>query len=90
MDHNYAYFSHRACEYFPCHKGADPDNFNCLFCFCPLYVLGDRCGGQFTYLKNGRKDCSNCLYPHLRQNYNAILARYQEVLALMPPPEKTP
>ena len=90
MNHNYAYFSNRSCEYFPCHKGADPDNFNCLFCFCPLYVLGDRCGGQFTYLKNGRKDCSGCIYPHLRQNYNAILARYQELLALMPPPGKTP
>ena len=90
MNHNYAYFSNRSCEYFPCHKGADPDNFNCLFCFCPLYVLGDRCGGQFTYLKNGRKDCSGCIYPHLRQNYNAILARYQELLALMPPPENTP
>ena len=90
MNHNYAYFSNRSCEYFPCHKGADPDNFNCLFCFCPLYVLGDRCGGQFTYLKNGRKDCSGCIYPHLRQNYHAILGRYQELLALMPPPEKTP
>jgi Zn-finger protein len=21
----------------PCHAGADPDTFNCLFCFCPLY-----------------------------------------------------
>ena len=90
MNHNYAYFSNRSCEYFPCHKGADPDNFNCLFCFCPLYVLGDRCGGQFTYLKNGRKDCSGCIYPHLRQNYNAILGRYRELLALMPPPGKTP
>lgn len=39
-DKHYAYFSNRECEYFPCHKGADPENFNCLFCYCPLYVLG--------------------------------------------------
>ena len=38
---HYAYFCNRECEYFPCHKGADPENFNCLFCYCPLYVLGD-------------------------------------------------
>ena len=36
----YSYFSHKNCEYFPCHKGADPENFNCLFCYCPLYALG--------------------------------------------------
>ncbi len=40
-DKEYAYFSHKKCEYFPCHKGADPEDFNCLFCYCPLYALGD-------------------------------------------------
>ena len=43
-DKEYAYFSHKKCEYFPCHKGADPEDFNCLFCYCPLYALGDKCG----------------------------------------------
>lgn len=57
-DKHYAYFSNRECEYFPCHKGADQENFNCLFCYCPLYVLGDRCGGKFVYLPNGYKDPS--------------------------------
>ena len=37
-DKEYAYFSHKKCEYFPCHKGADPEDFNCLFCYCPLYA----------------------------------------------------
>ena len=37
-------FGHKKCEYFPCHKGADPEDFNCLFCYCPLYALGDKCG----------------------------------------------
>ena len=44
---HYSYFSNKECEYFPCHKGADPENFNCLFCYCPLYALGDKCGGNF-------------------------------------------
>ena len=39
---NYKFFSHRECEYFPCHKGADPERFNCLFCYCPLYLLGEK------------------------------------------------
>ena len=59
----YAYFAHRECEYFPCHPGADPENFNCLFCFCPLYLLGPRCGGSFAAGPDGRKDCSGCLFP---------------------------
>ena len=34
------FYANRDCEYFPCHTVADPDNFNCLFCYCPLYALG--------------------------------------------------
>ena len=45
----YSYFSHKKCEYFPCHKGVDPENFNCLFCYCPLYALGDKCGGNYIH-----------------------------------------
>ncbi len=84
MSKNYSYFSHKDCEYFPCHKGADPDNFNCLFCYCPLYVLGEGCGGQFTYLPNGVKDCSLCLYPHRRENYDKIIKRCGEISAAPP------
>ncbi len=40
MSKEYAYFSHRSCEYFPCHPGADPENFNCLFCYCPSICWG--------------------------------------------------
>ncbi|MCC8082561.1 MAG: cysteine-rich small domain-containing protein [Lachnospiraceae bacterium] len=88
MTKKYSYFAHRDCEYFPCHREADPDNFNCLFCYCPLYLLGDKCGGQFVYLRNGRKDCSYCLYPHLRENYEDITMRYREIAAAMPSPDK--
>lgn len=82
---HYSFFTNRQCEYFPCHKGADPENFNCLFCFCPLYALGDRCGGAFSYTENGRKDCTGCVFPHRRENYPAVLARYPEIAALVPP-----
>lgn len=33
------FFQNRACEYFPCHKGVADEDFNCLFCYCPLYLL---------------------------------------------------
>lgn len=79
---SYRYFQNKDCEYFPCHKNADPDNFNCLFCYCPLYALGDKCGGNFTYLENGIKDCSNCLVPHKAGNYDNINARFAEVAEL--------
>lgn len=76
---HYNYFQNTKCEYFPCHKNADPDNFSCLFCYCPLYALGDKCGGNFTYLKDGIKDCSDCLVPHKRENYDKINDRFAEV-----------
>ena len=60
----YSYFSHKNCEYFPCHKGADPENFNCLFCYCPLYALGDKCGGNFRFTESGIKDCTECKSTH--------------------------
>ena len=74
----FSFFSNRACEYFPCHEGTDPENFNCLFCYCPLYFLGDRCGGNFQYTEKGVKDCSNCRIPHRRENYGYIIKKFQD------------
>lgn len=62
--HDYPFFTHRSCEFFPCHEGVDPDDFNCLFCYCPLYALGPECGGDFTYTKKGVKNCKACSLPH--------------------------
>ena len=84
MTKNYSFFTHYECEYFPCHEQADPDDFNCLFCYCPLYMLDDRCGGDFVYQENGVKDCSGCLYPHRGENYDKIIARYGEIAAKEP------
>ena len=78
----YDFFQNRECQYFPCHKNADPERFSCLFCYCPLYALGDRCGGNFTYTDAGLKDCSGCLVPHCRENYDRIQQKTADVLEL--------
>ena len=57
MEH-YKFFQNEKCEYFPCHKCENTADFNCLFCYCPLYALGDKCGGNFCYTEGGIKDCS--------------------------------
>ena len=78
----YSFFCHKECEYFPCHKTNDPENFNCLFCYCPLYVLGDKCGGNFKYTDKGVKDCTDCLLPHKRKNFGYIMGKYNEIMEL--------
>lgn len=80
MSENYKFFSHKECEYFPCHKTNDPDNFNCLFCYCPLYALKDKCGGNFKYTNSGIKDCSNCTLPHKRDNYDYIIGKFKDII----------
>ena len=79
---NYKFFSNTKCEYFPCHKTNDPENFNCLFCYCPLYVLKDKCGGNFRYTEKGIKDCTNCTLPHQRKNYDYIIGKFKEIVEI--------
>ena len=78
----YDCFQNKDCQYFPCHKGIGEESFNCLFCYCPLYALGDKCGGNFTYTPEGIKDCSGCLVPHRRENYNRILEKTGGIIEL--------
>ena len=78
----YAFFQHRACEFFPCHAGVPEADFNCLFCYCPLYALGSKCGGNCVYLASGVKSCEHCAFPHRRENYPKVLARFSELAAL--------
>ena len=87
---HYQFFQNTQCEYFPCHAGADRENFSCLFCYCPLYALGDRCGGSFKYTEQGIKDCSNCLRPHIPENYDKIMERMGQVLELAKKPLENP
>ena len=78
----YSCTQHVKCEFFPCHPTDHPEDFNCLFCYCPLYTLGSGCGGNFKYLENGVKDCSGCLRPHRRDSYGYIMSRYPELMEL--------
>ena len=81
MDNCTEYFENRNCEYFPCHKHSR-EAFNCLFCYCPLYALGENCGGSFSYTQNGIKDCSKCLKPHRAENYDRIMEQMADVMKL--------
>lgn len=72
MENSYRFFENRDCKYFPCHR-LDGD-FNCLFCYCPMYNLN--CPGNPEYIEaNGRriKACTNCTFPHQPENYDKIM-----------------
>ena len=77
---HYSFFQNRACEYFPCHEGVEESAFNCLFCYCPLYALGKACGGNCRYNEKGNKDCSACVFPHVRDNYDKVVSWYREIM----------
>lgn len=79
---NYRFFQNKDCEYFPCHTRVKEENFNCLFCFCPLYALGEDCCGNCTFTEQGIKDCSNCTVPHQREGYDAVMKKMPLVLDL--------
>ncbi len=83
---HYDFVQNRECEYFPCHAGAEGEGFNCLFCYCPLYALGDKCGGNYSYTAQGIKDCSGCLVPHRRENYDKIVEKMAAVMELAKKP----
>ena len=83
---SYRFFQNRECEFFPCHEVQDEDAFNCLFCYCPLY-LDDNCIGSPEYIITGRgqriKDCSSCLVVHSPEMYDKVIAhlrRQDEIL----------
>ncbi|MCL4476132.1 MAG: PAS domain-containing protein [Nitrospirae bacterium] len=62
------------CKYFPCHE-TDSENFNCIFCYCPMYYLHS-CLGSPQYLTGSGsviKDCSRCDFPHRPENYETII-----------------
>lgn len=73
MENSYRFYRNLDCSYFPCHKVENDEEFNCMFCFCPLYMLED-CGGKFE-IKHGIKDCTNCLIPHRPRGYDYITSK---------------
>jgi Zn-finger protein len=81
MKNCFKYYQNKECEYFPCHENAKED-FNCMFCYCPLYPLGDKCGGNFEYIDGKIKDCSKCVLPHSDDGYEHISSRIKAVLEI--------
>ncbi len=81
-ERRYAFVQNRACEFFPCHAGIPEADFNCLFCYCPLYALGEACGGAFRYTEAGVKSCEACAFPHRREHYDAVTSRFPELAKL--------
>ncbi|MCT4591715.1 MAG: cysteine-rich small domain-containing protein [Carboxylicivirga sp.] len=78
---NYKFSQNKKCEFFPCHKSKNTEEFNCLFCYCPLYMLKDQCGGNFKY-KNGIKDCSDCTLPHDKGGYDHVMSKMGMVIKI--------
>ena len=83
---HYQFFQNKHCEYFPCHKDIPKKNFNCLFCYCPLYALGDKCGGNFRYNEKGIKYCTLCTVPHQKENYEFIANQTRELIDMVRKP----
>ena len=79
-EYSSTFFQNTACKYFPCHQGAAKEDFNCIFCYCPLYILGKKCGGNYRYTEKGVKSCKNCAFPHRRENYDLIIGRFPEIM----------
>ncbi len=79
MEDSYRFFENRKCKYFPCHKGLE--DFNCLFCYCPLYNR-EHCPGNPRFIeKKGRtiKVCTDCTFPHQPRNYDIIIQILKEI-----------
>lgn len=77
---NHKFMQNTKCEFFPCHDIKNIEDFNCLFCYCPLYFLDDNCGGNFKYTKEGVKDCSECTIPHDKNGYEYIISKLEKVV----------
>ncbi len=79
---NSKFYNNKNCQYFPCHKNIKENEFNCMFCYCPLYALKDKCGGNFVYLDCGIKDCSNCKLPHLKNAHDFIMTKIDDIVEM--------
>ncbi|WP_407428757.1 aminotransferase class I/II-fold pyridoxal phosphate-dependent enzyme [Treponema sp.] len=74
MEFSSKFFENRQCKFFPCHNLQG--DFNCLFCYCPLYTR-EVCPGNPSFIKkeNGTlvKRCTDCTFPHKPENYERIM-----------------
>ena len=85
---NSEFLQNQECEYFPCHKINDINKFNCLFCYCPLYMLKEKCGGNFKYTARGIKSCVNCVIPHMKDTGYKFIQEKMPIVRACTPKEK--
>jgi len=81
MEHSHRYFNNEKCMFFPCHSLPDNGEFNCLFCYCPLYPLGDDCDGIYKWVEHENikiKLCMDCHLPHIPEHYDMIMDKLTE------------
>lgn len=86
--HSNKFFTNKECKYYPCHSnedGSPMEDINCLFCYCPLYLMD--CPGDYTITSTGLKDCSNCILPHEAENYDLILNIFSSKFLMTQLPE---
>ena len=92
MENSFRFFCNSDCKYLPCHEAEDGEPFNCLFCYCPLYPLGENCGGNFKISGADKiKNCEDCLLPHRPDYYDAVMKKlvdaHKESVRIKPPAE---
>lgn len=80
---HYKFVQNKKCQFFPCHQMKNEENFNCLFCYCPLFALKDECGGNPEFLEDGTKSCMNCTAPHNGPGgHDFVMKKIDKVLEL--------
>ena len=83
MSEHYKFFPEQALRILSVPQDQEHGHIQLPFlCYCPLYALGENCGGNYKYLENGIKDCSNCLVPHSPKGYDYVTSKYSEILEL--------
>jgi len=80
MKNDERFFNNNECKHFPCHNMPEEGQFNCLFCYCPLYP-SDACGGTFIRNAKGLKICTDCHLPHVPEHYDVIIKKIIEANA---------
>ena len=71
----------------PAIRVPNPENFN-AYSAIALCMYWEIAAAESLPTSHGYKDCSRCLFPHLRENYGVITERYGEILAAIPYPDQ--
>lgn len=64
MKNSYKFFENLGCKYYPCHSGIKKGEFNCLYCFCPIFVVCKR---------HSKSGCEFCKVPHDKGSYKFMM-----------------